>query len=145
MRLTTLGLLAAGIALCSSPGTAATKAKVAPSFFPQCPKGQLLMVRIMKVTGTRDGLSRAVEANNKWYRDHDFTRQNPHIEATVIDHDPATNSFNPSTVSVATVQLDSTLIPAGEKDEKWNRFVREYQANAEMDREILLCLSTALK
>lgn len=145
MRFTTLALLAAGIALCTPPGIAAAKTKVAPSFFPQCPKGQLLMVRIMKVTGTREGLSRAVEDNNRWYRDHGFTRQNPHIEATVIDHDPITNSFNPSSVSVATVQLDSTLIPASEKDEKWDRFVREYQANAGMDREILLCLSAALK
>ena len=97
-------------------------------------------------TGTEEGLKKASEKHDAWYKSHGVT-ENKQVVIPILQYNEDSDSFLKDSGSVATLHLNSAVSTAAREqqgDLMWNEFITLYNENTEVAESMFVCLPESL-
>ena len=126
-------ILAAAAAITVPAAAAAPQPRPAAT----CAQGQLTRIRLSKIKpgGSLAGFRDAVAAHTRWYRAHGY-----HIEQRIAPVIASGRAKDQGAGEEVMTFATSDDVPPAKRDAGWAAFVARYRANADIERETIVCL-----
>jgi hypothetical protein len=148
------GFLAVSMSLAGCAGMGQPARIAANPLAPEC-KGRLALLRIDTITpnGTIDGVAKATQDQQAWYRANGYDDNDIHF-VRLMKFDRATNSYRLAVnrVMILHVNPPSDVIDShadvkrsAESNAAWSAFVKEYDDNSKVTAAFATCLPDSIR